>query len=142
MTVIRLRCGGDLPTRVSMSIGGMVRNWVEGRPLTIVDIGMHKDPAIARLYQSARWKKLRKMVLKRQPVCRICHRDIATVVDHIQPHKGDESLFWMISNLQGLCKPCHDRDKRRMEFGHAIKTIGVDGWEATSNSVMHRGIGG
>ncbi len=34
---------------------------------------------------------------------------LATVVDHIKPHKGDERLFFDINNLQPLCKPCHDR---------------------------------
>jgi len=33
----------------------------------------------------------------------------ATVVDHIEPHKGDEELFYDINNLQSLCKSCHDR---------------------------------
>ena len=33
----------------------------------------------------------------------------ATVVDHIVPHKGNLELFWAESNLQALCKSCHDR---------------------------------
>lgn len=33
----------------------------------------------------------------------------ATVVDHIQPHRGDEELMWNQNNWQALCKPCHDR---------------------------------
>ncbi|HOO52277.1 MAG TPA: HNH endonuclease signature motif containing protein, partial [Alphaproteobacteria bacterium] len=33
----------------------------------------------------------------------------ATVVDHIIPHRGDETLFWDESNWQALCKKCHDR---------------------------------
>ena len=33
----------------------------------------------------------------------------ATVVDHIEPHKGDEMLFWMrSSNWQSLCRLCHE----------------------------------
>jgi 5-methylcytosine-specific restriction endonuclease McrA len=30
------------------------------------------------------------------------------VVDHIQPHKGDETLFWDENNWQPLCRQCHD----------------------------------
>jgi 5-methylcytosine-specific restriction protein A len=37
----------------------------------------------------------------------------ATVVDHIQPHKGDLTLFWDRSNWQPLCKRCHDRKTAR-----------------------------
>ncbi|WP_330848890.1 HNH endonuclease [Mangrovicoccus ximenensis] len=44
----------------------------------------------------------------------MCHAP-AQVVDHIQPHRGDQSLFWDVSNWQALCKCCHDREKQRQE---------------------------
>jgi len=54
---------------------------------------------------------------------------IATVADHIIPHKGDEVLFWDEINLQGLCKEHHDSDKQRQERGlKARVTYGKDGW--------------
>jgi len=34
---------------------------------------------------------------------------LATVVDHIRPHRGDAALFWDPSNWQPLCKEHHDR---------------------------------
>lgn len=37
------------------------------------------------------------------------------VADHIDPHRGDEAMFWDGGGLQCLCKPCHDRDKQREE---------------------------
>nr|WP_243256973.1 HNH endonuclease signature motif containing protein [Rhizobium skierniewicense] len=37
------------------------------------------------------------------------------VADHKIPHRGDEALFWDESNLQCLCKPCHDGLKQRQE---------------------------
>ena len=37
------------------------------------------------------------------------------MVDHIKPHKGDETLFWDETNWQALCKPHHDIDKQREE---------------------------
>lgn len=40
---------------------------------------------------------------------------VTWIADHIEPHRGDEALFWDIQNGQCLCKPCHDRDKQREE---------------------------
>ncbi|MCV2877597.1 HNH endonuclease [Sedimentimonas flavescens] len=39
----------------------------------------------------------------------------ALVADHKIPHRGDVDLFWSVSNLQCLCKPCHDRFKQAEE---------------------------
>jgi 5-methylcytosine-specific restriction endonuclease McrA len=33
----------------------------------------------------------------------------ATRVDHIEPHGGNEELFWRESNHQSLCESCHNR---------------------------------
>jgi 5-methylcytosine-specific restriction protein A len=38
---------------------------------------------------------------------------LATVVDHIRPHRGDRRLFWDRANWQGLCKRCHDAKTAR-----------------------------
>ena len=66
-----------------------------------------------KLYNSIQWQQLRKQVLNKQPLCVECLKakriTPATVVDHIKPHKGNEKLFYDISNLQSLCKSCHDR---------------------------------
>lgn len=68
------------------------------------------DPA-RHLYQTPRWRKLRRIVLTEEQACR--HHKArgqvvrATEVDHIIPHRGDERLFYDRANLQGLCKPCH-----------------------------------
>ena len=70
-----------------------------------------------RLYKTARWQRLRKRVLLEHPLCAGCERQgrvtKATVVDHIIPHKGNPELFWDESNLQALCKSCHDRKTTR-----------------------------
>ena len=56
------------------------------------------------------------------PLCARCLAEepprttVATIVDHVLPHKGDMQLFWDRSNWQSLCKPCHDR-KTGMEDG-------------------------
>lgn len=52
---------------------------------------------------------LKVKVLALQPVCMKCHRNPSTVVDHIVPHKGLWVLFVDLTNLQGLCKECHDQ---------------------------------
>ncbi|HHR5499154.1 TPA: HNH endonuclease [Klebsiella pneumoniae] len=51
----------------------------------------------------------------------------ATVVDHIKPHKGDETLFHNPDNLQSLCKRCHDSVKQRMEKGGTVTEFDNEG---------------
>lgn len=87
--------------------------------------------ASARGY-NARWQKARRTYLMRNPLCVMCAKAgatrVATVVDHIKPHKGDTALFWdSQNNWQPLCKPHHDRDKQRFERGSTQK-IDADGW--------------
>ena len=61
----------------------------------------------------SRWRKVRELFLRNNPLCVSCMADglivAATVVDHIIDHKGDKLLFWDEGNWQALCKPCHDR---------------------------------
>ncbi|MEY4427219.1 MAG: hypothetical protein RL535_1517 [Pseudomonadota bacterium] len=45
----------------------------------------------------------------------------ASVVDHIKPHRGDMSLFADPSNLQSLCKQCHDSRKQAVERGGVVR---------------------
>ena len=70
----------------------------------------------------ANWRKLRKMVLARNPICEDpfgLHKEYselikANEVDHIIPKKhGGESEM---SNLQSLCKSCHSK-KTAVEDG-------------------------
>jgi 5-methylcytosine-specific restriction endonuclease McrA len=37
------------------------------------------------------------------------------VVDHIQPHRGDQRLFWDRRNWQPLCRTCHSGHKQSIE---------------------------
>lgn len=81
----------------------------------------------------AEWQRARIEFLRENPLCSYCERrgqlTRASVVDHIQPHKGDQLLFWRRSNWQALCKPCHDTVKP-VEEGRARRKvqIGLDGW--------------
>ncbi|MDO0945928.1 HNH endonuclease [Chromohalobacter israelensis] len=78
-----------------------------------------------------KWRKAREAYLKQHPLCVFCQQrgrlTPATVVDHIEPHRGDMKLFWRRSNWQSLCKPCHDRDKARIEAGGALPGCDDDG---------------
>ncbi len=60
-----------------------------------------------------RWQKARATFLTSHPLCQVCEEKglvvPALVVDHIIPHKGDQTLFWDSSNWQPLCKACHDQ---------------------------------
>ncbi|MFC3866200.1 HNH endonuclease [Alcaligenes aquatilis] len=40
---------------------------------------------------------------------------LASVVDHVVAHRGNQVLFWDRSNWQGLCSTHHSRDKQREE---------------------------
>lgn len=57
--------------------------------------------------------RLRPNQLMREPFCRACAakgiRTLATVADHIKPHRGDWSVFTDETNLQSLCERCHNR---------------------------------
>ena len=80
------------------------------------------------LYKTAAWQRLRESQLAQEPLCRYCSEmgrtTAATVCDHIEPHKGDEQLFFDADNLQSLCKTCHDSVKQREE--HLGIRIGAD----------------
>lgn len=66
------------------------------------------------LYKGSRWRRVRAEVLRDHPFCQTCaargRRSLATVVDHIRGHGyGWEARFFDRSNLQAVCKTCHDR---------------------------------
>lgn len=72
----------------------------------------HRGTATRRGYDR-KWRRYRAAYLSAHPLCARCARlgmvTVATVVDHIIPHRGDPILFWLPSNHQPLCKVCHDR---------------------------------
>ena len=60
---------------------------------------------------------LRPTQLLREPFCRECARrgvrTWATVVDHVEPHRGEWNKFIDRGNLQSLCKHHHDQKTAR-----------------------------
>lgn len=69
-----------------------------------------------------RWQQYRLRFLAEHPLCAMCKAagrvEAATIVDHKQPHRGDDALFWDADNHQPLCKRCHDGAKQREEARH------------------------
>lgn len=70
------------------------------------------------------WQRDRAQELKAEPLCRECLKSgiitVATIRDHIIPHRGDSVLFHDPKNRQSLCKPCHNRKTAKEDggFGH------------------------
>ena len=66
-----------------------------------------------------RWQKARERFLREHPLCVLCEAagrvGLATIVDHKQPHRGDQALFWDEANWQGLCAHHHSSTKQREE---------------------------
>lgn len=65
----------------------------------------------------ARWERARADYLARHPLCaeglRQWRSELATVVDHVRPHRGNRERFWSAENWQGLCEECHNRKTGR-----------------------------
>jgi 5-methylcytosine-specific restriction endonuclease McrA len=83
------------------------------------------------LLYGRRWRKARALYIANNPLCVFCQQQgravTATELDHIKPHKGDESLFWDESNWQGLCRTHHDTTKARIERGGKDSACDVKG---------------
>jgi 5-methylcytosine-specific restriction protein A len=75
-----------------------------------------------KLYTSTVWLRLRESFLRDNPLCIECKREgrhiLATVVDHIIPHKGNKDIFYDASGLQSLCKRHHDKKTYRENRAH------------------------
>ncbi|GGA81260.1 HNH endonuclease [Brucella endophytica] len=73
-----------------------------------------KRPTARQRGYTAEWERESKAFLATYPSCRRCGAP-ATLVDHIQPHKGNQALFWNRANWQPLCTPCHSSAKQSEE---------------------------
>ncbi|MGU3456585.1 hypothetical protein ACLBV5_09750 [Brevundimonas sp. M1A4_2e] len=60
------------------------------------------------------------------------------MVDHVQRHEGDRTLFFDRSNWQSLCGNCHDRHKRHIELHGYHCIAGPDGWPIDKNHPANR----
>lgn len=83
-----------------------------------------------RLYGTSRWKRFSRWFLRQQEnvLCADCKAEgltvIATVTDHVVPHRGDVEAFWA-GPFRGLCAH-HHNSKKQQEEKRGFK-IEVDG---------------
>jgi 5-methylcytosine-specific restriction endonuclease McrA len=70
------------------------------------------------LYNTSKWRKIRKNHMAHNPLCIMCEARgkiiLATICDHIIPHKGNVDLFYS-GPFQSLCKLHHDSTKQKSE---------------------------
>jgi 5-methylcytosine-specific restriction enzyme A len=82
-------------------------------------------------YGTAYWQRRRSLQLGAEPLCRFCADGgivrPATVVDHVEPHKGDWNLF-VLGELQSLCDDCHNSRKKIIEARGYDIAVDEDGW--------------
>jgi 5-methylcytosine-specific restriction endonuclease McrA len=82
-------------------------------PARLAQLGKTEEQARHAYYCSARWQKLRRMQLAREPFCRKCGRP-ATDADHEIPRPlGPDSL----ENLRSLCHSCHSAKTQEDQHG-------------------------
>ncbi len=75
--------------------------------------GKRADP----FYSSSRWRKVRMMKLRREPLCCDPHGvhehagriEAADTVDHIKPRKEAPELAYDLDNMRSTCRSCHSR---------------------------------
>lgn len=75
-----------------------------------VRLGPPPDPRhkeAKAFYDSARWRRLRALVLAEQPLCE-CGQ-IATIVHHVLERSTHPELELSRTNLTGVCDACHTR---------------------------------
>ena len=86
----------------------------------------HTRPSASERGYTYRWREYSKGFLKGNPLCVICKANGRTVaaecVDHTEPHKGDEVLFWDPDNHQAVCLKCNSRKAAREEGRWAPKS--------------------
>jgi 5-methylcytosine-specific restriction enzyme A len=84
-----------------------------------------RDPVVARIHGSARWRAVRAQVLRDEPICRECARlgltEPATQVDHVVRLAVAPRLAFVRSNLCPTCTACHGRksaaERARLKAG-------------------------
>jgi len=92
-----------------------------------------------RWYDLAVWRSKRAAQLREHPLCQHCFQQglivPATVVDHIQPHRGSWNAF-ILGKLQSLCvdhhnnKRWHDNPRTKAP---RFQQIGLDGYPVADN---------
>ena len=65
------------------------------------------------------WQRFREGFIAKYRLCTLClcrgRSVLGRVVDHVEPHKGNDTLRLEWRNLQTLCPQCHAADKQAIE---------------------------
>jgi 5-methylcytosine-specific restriction protein A len=69
-------------------------------------------------FYGRRWRRESKAFLALHPWCVCGCGRLSEEVDHREPHRGDQALFWDQSNWQAMAKACHSAKTAR-EVLHA-----------------------
>src|SRR6202035_4519067 len=98
----RKYCAGHATTADDSTTAS--RHWQEQR----------KDDPVRRLYKTTRWQRARLVVLRRDPLCKLCGNHASKVADHFPLSAREivmqlgESEFYNSERCRGLCTACHD----------------------------------
>lgn len=76
---------------------------------------MKRYPTLRNVAPSRNWKRTRRDVLNRDPICRLCRFRLATEVEQIEPGGGHQP-----SNLRGVCWSCVRRVRRDQRVGQTV----------------------
>lgn len=82
---------------------------------------------------TTRWDREAAAFKRAHPLCLGCQAigriEPTTVVDHVEPHKGDQAKFWNRDRWQPSCGFHHDQVKKRLEelYERGLVTI-ADLW--------------
>lgn len=90
---------------------------------------------------TARWDSEARHFRAAHPLCLGClavGRTAATlIVDHIVPHRGDETLMWDPANRQPSCGPHHNIVKQRLETLYLQGSITAADLKLDSDRAKH-----
>lgn len=102
-----------------------------------------------RLYNTARWQRIRSAQLRAHPLCQRCEARgfviAATVCNHVDPKTKESEATFFDGPFNSLCAPCHDGPVQSEErTGQAVDRIGAssevraDGFPADARHRFYR----
>jgi 5-methylcytosine-specific restriction protein A len=68
------------------------------------------------VYKRKKWEMVRRFVLRRDPICKVCDRALSAEVDHVVPLAAGGDPYDP-TELQGICSPCHWEKTARENAG-------------------------
>ena len=97
-----------------------------------IDARSKEALAYRRLYDTARWKRIREYQLSISPLCQWCLESetvtVATEVHHSDGgHKGNLDKFWH-GPFISTCKPCHSSRGQLEDHGKTVVSYDANGW--------------